>query len=65
MFGRRRIPREAHVELNVSPDLYESLQSDGVDIADLLPTLLGAILSAAAGAGRGHAGQVEISFSHP
>ena len=63
MFGRRHIPNEAHVELNVSPELYESLKTDGIDISELLPTLLGAILSAAAGAGRGHAGQVEISFS--
>lgn len=63
MFGLRQFPKEAHVELTVPPALMESLQQEGIDISEYLPSLLGAILSAAVGAGRGHAGQVEISFS--
>lgn len=61
MFGRAHIPSETHVELTVPPHLYESLQDEGVDIADLMPSLLAAILSAAVGAGRG--GAVEVSVT--
>jgi hypothetical protein len=63
VFGRQPHPKEAHVELSVPPALYESLQEEGIDISEYIPSLLGAILSAAVGAGRGHGGKVEISFS--
>jgi hypothetical protein len=39
------------------------LQEEGVDHSEYFVSIVGAVLSAALGPGRGHDGHVEISFS--
>lgn len=63
MFGRQKKPSESHIEVSVPPALYDSLQQQGLDHSEYLGSIIGAVLSAALGAGRGHNGHVEVSLS--
>jgi len=49
---------QAHVELTVPPDVYASIHNG--DIAETLPSLLAAIVSAAMGASHRNVAAVEV-----